>query len=529
MIPIRNFTGPEQGVSFMRIPTDAAVEDKDAFQKSFNSSTEGGRVGEEIVGPSSQVIQAPSSPTSKKETSNAVQLTVVQKQSTDSKQLKGSTDGNFMEASKSVGDVKRSSSSLKSSPSAVTSQGEIRMKAEQKSSKTSINNRKSSRNLKPSDSNARISKSGSNAKVRDLANGSSHSLKAKHSTTKLSSGHSTSDTSVGLEGRKSTQSPLSSTTTTRKSKAAEKTPHSSVTGPSFDQSVKLSNKSRSPQEGPSRKTSNYEVSVKNSRRSLPLPRAASAGRSTPKDSKSQSKNGNGSKIDSRENMRSSSSATLSRRSMSRNSSRSGIESPVPHDPDKELTCQLLAANDKDRPVSEQKNVVRKTSSKNEQAAETKPDAEERSNERRSKSKLSTRDLSAADLEQDPKSGQSSSGRSNASTERSDERCSNARSSSPMQIEIRNSSSKSSLKSRGSMSPSERTDEGSASAGSSRQFEVLDSSKSLNFASPSYPERRSRSKTSLNKMEVLNTDPSGKLRKSSSAKKSTNTVAITNLL
>ena len=91
--------------------------------------------------------------------------------------------------------------------------------------------------------------------------------------------------------------------------------------------------------------------------------------------------------------------------------------------------------------------------------------------------------------------------SNASVVKSEERLSNPR----------NSLSQNSLKGR-VPSPRQKRHERSGSAlslkQSPRKFEVLESSKTLQFSSPSYPEvrsRNSRSKTSLNKMEVLNTD------------------------
>lgn len=131
-----------------------------------------------------------------------------------------------------------------------------------------------------------------------------------------------------------------------------------------------------------------------------------------------------------------------------------------------------------------------------------------------------------DLEKRPKSGRSISMGSNASIVKLEERLSNPR----------NSSLKSSLNDKVN-SPSQKTrprsaEENSGSARSLRQapreFEMLGSSKTLQFSSPSYPEvrsRNSRSKTSLNKMEVLNSDnelkketslnlPSGKPRKCS---------------
>ena len=94
-----------------------------------------------------------------------------------------------------------------------------------------------------------------------------------------------------------------------------------------------------------------------------------------------------------------------------------------------------------------------------------------------------------------------------------------------------------ISSRRSISSIERADKRASSACSPRasrptQFEVLDSSKTFTFASPSYPQLRSRtshSKTSLNKLEVLNTNdkqqkttspkqPSGKLQKAGPTKK-----------
>ena len=178
--------------------------------------------------------------------------------------------------------------------------------------------------------------------------------------------------------------------------------------------------------------------------------------------------------------------------------------------------------------SEQKGVVKAQSSCYEREEKAKSNDKGRIDGHHGQNSPSASSLPIKeDLEKRPKSGRSISMGSNASIVKSEERLSNPR----------NSSLKSSLNGK-VISPSRQktrarsTKENSGSVRSLREapgeFEVLSSSKTLQFSSPSYPEvrpRNSRSKTSLNKMEMLNNDnelkketslnpSSGKLRKCS---------------
>ena len=154
--------------------------------------------------------------------------------------------------------------------------------------------------------------------------------------------------------------------------------------------------------------------------------------------------------------------------------------------------------------SEQKGVVKAQSSCYERAEEAESNDKGRIDGQGSQNSLSTSSLPIKeDLEKRPKSGRSISMGSTASIVKSEERLSNPR----------NSSLKSSQNGK-VISPSQKTSARSAReiSGSARslreapgEFEVLGSSKTLQFSSPSYPEvrsRNSRSKTSLKKMEVL---------------------------
>ena len=490
--------------------TDAGAKVNNDCQKSSNSSTAVFNEREMING-ISQITQKASSPTGRKEDKNfevnssspaPSHLTVFPDENTeiDSRQING--------VEQSQCGVKRSSGSLKSSPSARRSQEKVTVEAKRKCSKTSINERKSPLHS-ISDSNARIIKSASNLRARDSPSHRATPLKSRPSST-----CSTTDASVSSKGRKSSQRPLSS---------VEVPPENTSTGDNRPhprkQSLSLydlrgSDATKSPT--PSSKLSHGQVSVASSEGNLHSSRVPSAekkGRLTPKDSKSELKD-KGLKMNVSQGIRSTSSTTLSKQSVSHNSSKTRQMSPAA---DKEL--EKSESDDKVHQMPrEQKNIVKKQCSNYEEAENARPNAKGKTEARHSQNRHSTCSLPKADLEQRPKSGRPVSKGSSSSIVRSEEHLHGTRMSSPKQTDVCNSSSKSSLKS---------TNERSGSAGSSRHsprtFEVLDSTKTLQFSTPAYSEvqsRKARSKTTLNKMEILNTEYEQKqvtLSKPSSAK------------
>ena len=454
--------------------TDAGVKVSNDCQKSSNSSTAVFNESE-LINAISQITQKASSPTGRKEDKNfevnssspaPSHLTVFPDENTDidSRQING--------VEQSQCGVKRSSGSLKSSPSARRSQEKVTVEARRKCSKTSINERKSPLHS-ISDSNARMSKSASNLRAGDCPSHRATPLKSRPSST-----CSTTDASVSSKGRKSSQRPLSSVKVpTEKSNTGDNRPHPRKQSPSL-YDLRGSDAVKSPT--PSSKLSHGQVSVPSSGGNLHSSRAPSAekkGHLTPKDSKSE----------------------LSKQSVSHNSSKTRQMSPAV---DKEL--EKSESDDKVHQMPrEQKNMVKKQSSNYEEAENARPNAKGKTEARNSQNRLSTCSLPKADLEQRPKSRQPVSKGSSSSIVRSEEDLHATRTSSPKQTDICNSSSKSSFKS---------TNERSGSAGSSRHslrtFEVLDSTKTLQFSTPAYSEVQSRkatSKTTLNKMEVLNTE------------------------
>ena len=456
--------------------TDAAVKVNNDCQKSSNSSTAVFNESELING-ISQITQKASSPTGRKEDKNfevniaspaPSHLTVFPDENTDidSRQING--------VEQSQCGVKRSSGSLKSSPSARRSQEKITVEVATKSkcSKTSIIERKS-RLHSTSDSNAGISKSALHLRAGDCPSQRATPLKSRPSST-----CSTTDASVSSKGRKSSQRPLSSVKAPpEKSNTGDNRPHPRKQSPSL-YDLRGSDAIKSPT--PSSKLSHGQVSVPSSGGNLHSSRAPSAekkGLLTPKDSKSE----------------------LSKQSVSHNSSKTRQMSSAV---DKEL--EKSECDDKVHQMPrEQKNMVKKQSSNYEEAENARPNAKGKTEARNSQNRLSTCSLPKADLEQRPKSRQPVSKGSSSSIVRSEEDLHRTRTSSPKQTDICNSPSKSSFKS---------TNERSGSAGSSRHslrtFEVLDSTKTLQFSTPAYSEVQSRkatSKTTLNKMEVLNTE------------------------
>ena len=489
--------------------TDAAVKVNDDCQKSSSSST--GVFNErEMINGISQITQKASSPTGRKEDKNfevnsaspaPSHLTVFPDENTDidSRQING--------VEQSQCGVKRSSGSLNSSPSARRSQEKVTVEAKRKCSKTSINERKSPLHS-TSDSNARISNSASNLRAGDSPSHRATPLKSRPSST-----CSTTDASVSSKGRKSSQRPLSSVEVPpEKSSTGDNRPHPRKQSLSL-YDLRGSDATKSPT--PSSKLSHGQVSVASSEGNLHSSRVPSAekkGCLTPKDSKSELKD-KGLKMNVPQGI-STSSATLSKQSVSHNSSKTRQMSPAV---DKEL--EKSESDDKVHQMPrEQKNIVKKQYSNYEEAENARPNAKEKTEARHSQNRLSTCSLPKADLEQRPKSGRPVSKGSSSSIVRSEEHLHGTRTSSPKQTDICNSATKSSLKS---------TNERSGSAGSSRHpprtFEVLDSTKTLRFSTPAYSEvqsRKAKSKTTLNKMEVLNTEHEQKqvtLSKPSSAK------------
>ena len=503
----------------MGTPKDATIEDDgNSCQEGTNSSTEVSNVGEaEITAGDSKIIQSPSTPTGIKDNEKVEEtgstslttgdvLTIFPKENPhiDSVQLMGVPkpvqDGPSPTSSTTpmnfdCADERKSLGCMRSSPGATKSQEKINLAVERKSSKTSIEGRKSSRTPTASKSSAKIS----NLSAGDSVDGSFPS-QTTCSTSRPCSSRSTTDTSMRLNHRKSGQRPLSAAKAPEKSKSSQNKPHSSARSFS-DPKVSDVTKSLTP----SRKSSHGQVLVKSTERSLSSSRAQSAAkkeRLTPTSLRGEFKDEKGCKIGGSQEMNErGSSATLSRRSVSRNSSKSEIISPKPSVVKKEL--EKSKSNDKiHQTPNEQKGVVKAKSSCYEREENFKSNNKGTFDGRHSQNSPSTSSLPIKeDLEKRPKSGRSISMGSNVSIAKSEERLSNPR----------NSLSQNSLKRR-VLSPPQKRHERSGSARtlkqSPRKFEVLESSKTLQFSSPSYPEvrsRNSRSKTSLNKMEELNTD------------------------
>ena len=497
----------------MGTPKGATIEDDGSgCQEGTNSSTEVSNVGEaEITAGDSKIIQSPSTPTGIEDNEKAEEtgsislttgdvLTILPKENPhiDSVELMGVPkpvqDGPSRTDSTAPmifdwADERKSPGCMRSSPGATKSQEKINLAVERKSSKTSIEGRKSSRTPTASKSRANIS---------NLSAGDS--VEATCSTSRPCSSRSTTDTSMNLNHRKSGQRPLSAAKVPEKSKSSQNNPHSSARSFS-DPRVSDATKSLTP----SRKSSHGQVLLKSTERSLSSSRAQSAAkkeRLTPTSLRGEFKDEKGCKIGGSQEMSGrGSSATLSKRSVSRNSSKSEMISPTPSAVKKEL--EKSKSNDKiHQTPNEQKGVVKAKSPCYEREDNVKSNDKGTIDGRHCQNSPSTSSLPIKeDLEKRPKSGRSISMGSNVSIVKSKERLSNPR----------NSLSQDSLKGR-VLSPPQKRHERSGSARSLKQsprkFEVLESSKTLQFSSPSYPEvrsRNSRSKTSLNKMEVLNTD------------------------
>ena len=510
---------------------DAIEDDGSGCHQESNSSIESSNNGEaEIAANVSKISQSPSSPTVTKVNEKAEEngstsitaggvLTIFPEENAHIDSMEpmrvskliqdgpSSTDINTL-VHFDCADGKKNPGSLRSSPGTTKSQEKINLAVERKSSKTSIDGRKSSRTPTASRSSAKIS----NLSAGDSVDGSFPS-QTTCSNSRPCSSRSTTDTSMRLNHRKSRQRPLSAAKVPEKSKSSQNKPHSSARSFS-DPKVSDVTKSLTP----SRKSSHGQSSrVQSADKKRQL---------TPTNIRGELKYDKVGKMSGR-----SSSATMSKRSVSRNSSKSaGTTSPTSPTPSvvkKELD-KSKSDNKIHQTPSEQKGVVKAQSSCYERAEKAKSNDKGRIDGHHGQNSPSASSLPIKeDLEKRPKSGRSISMGSNASIVKWEERLSNPR----------NSSLKSSLNGK-VISPSRQktrarsTKENSGSVRSLREapgeFEVLGSSKTLQFSSPSYPEvrpRNSRSKTSLNKMEMLNNDnelkketslnpSSGKLRKCS---------------
>ena len=231
----------------MRTTKDDAIEDDGSgCQQESNSSIEGSNIGEaEIAANDSKISQSPSSPTVTKVNEKAEEkgrtstsaggvLTIFPEENAhiDSMEPMGvskpiqdgpsSTDVNTV-VHFDCADVKKNPGSLRSSPGATKSQEKIDLAVERKSSKTSIDGRKSSRTPTASRSSAKIS----NLSAGDSVDGSFPS-QTTCSNSRPCSSRSTTDTSMRLNHRKSGQRPLSAAKVPEKSKSSQNKPHSSA-------------------------------------------------------------------------------------------------------------------------------------------------------------------------------------------------------------------------------------------------------------------------------------------------------------
>ena len=226
---------------------------------------------------------------------------------------------------------KKSPGRFRSSPGATKSEEKINLAVERKSSKTSIDGRKSSRTPTASRSGAKISY----LTAGDSVDGSSSS-QTTCSTSRPCSSRSTTDTSMSLNHRKSGQRPLSAAKVPEKSKASENNPHSSARSYS-DPRVSDVTKSLTQ----SRKSFHGQMPAANAERSSFSSTVQSAdkkGELTPTNIRGELKYDKVGKMSgSQEMSERSSSATLSKRSVSRSSSKSaGTISPTPSVVKKEL-------------------------------------------------------------------------------------------------------------------------------------------------------------------------------------------------
>ena len=229
----------------MGTPKDAATEDDSSgCQQESNSSTKGFNISEAEIGANvSKISQSPSSPpvikvnekakeTGSTSTTAGEVLTIFQKENAhmDSMELMGvskpiqdgpSSTDLYTLVHFDCADGKKSPRSLRSSPGATKSQEKIHLTIERKSSKTSIDGRKSSRTSTAS--SAKIS----NLTAGDPVDGSFPS-QTTCSNSRPYSSRSTTDTSMSLNHRKSGQRPSSAAKVSEKSKASENNPASSA-------------------------------------------------------------------------------------------------------------------------------------------------------------------------------------------------------------------------------------------------------------------------------------------------------------
>ena len=211
----------------MGTPKDAVIEnDGSGCHQESNSPIEGSNIGEaEIAANVSKISQSPSSPTVTKVNEKAEEkgrtstiaggvLTIFPEENAHidsmepivSKPIQdgpSSTDINTL-VHFDCADGKKNPGSLRSSPGATKSKEKIDLAVERKSSKTSMDGRKSSRIPTASRSSAKIS----NLSAGDSVDGSFPS-QTTCSNGRPCSSRSTTDTSMSLNHRKSGQRPLS--------------------------------------------------------------------------------------------------------------------------------------------------------------------------------------------------------------------------------------------------------------------------------------------------------------------------------
>ena len=363
-------------------------------------------------------------------------------------------------------------------------------------------------------SQLKTNKSGSDLNMNHVSNGSSSPKKKIYSGTKESPPNSSiasMDSRKGCTGsfhaktfHKEKNVKSNTTASAQKpSKDREKMGSStSIKSSTTLNSSRCGNKEHKDKEDPMKNRSNKKGGIEHG--SSQLSRAASAEKKSDVKS-SRSRSGcEDDRASKKMDSCSSVTSTLSKRSKRCNSSSSGDVSPVPNTREQNSCTSENAMNAR---LNKRENVSR-TSSNTKQRTDIEHNRDGRVGKSDSKC-VSTCQQSATSLVQRPVSGRPGSRRSVSSIARSNERSSSARS----------------------------------SRASLNQFEVLNSSTSLKFATPSYPELRPRSSRStsspkIHRMEVLNAgteqqrvpspELSSKRRHSASPKKCSSDVKVTKL-
>ena len=371
-----------------------------------------------------------------------------------------------VKSNSTVSDAGGSTSNLRSTPNAVC-------------------DRKTSSPRKLESSQLQTKKSGSDADVNHVNNGSSSPKKKIYSGTKERSSYSSivsMDSKKGSTGSFHAKPVHKEKDVNSNAAASAKKPsndrekmgsNTSIRSSTTLNSSRCGNKEHKNEEDPNKNRSNRKESVERGSPDSSHAAISAVKKSDRKSRRSGSacKDDKASKNQGQEKMKGSSSvtSTLSKRSKRCSSSSSGDVSPVPNTREQN-SCTLENANN--ARLNKKEDVCR-TSSNTKQRTDIEHNREGRVGKSDSKC-VSTCQKSATSLAQRPVSGRPGSRRSVSSIARSNERSSSARS----------------------------------SRASLNQFEVLNSSTSLKFATPSYPElrpRSSRSTTSpkIHRMEVLN--------------------------